>query len=98
METLKEGVVQQIVYGDSDGKRDIIPTFVPDQNVKAIDVTDLSFDKKNDMEFLVQEYAEYVEQASKTIFNFEDWVELTKGKNISPKWRTFKLSNLKKLP
>lgn len=83
----KEGV-QEIT------ERVIIPTYVPDQNVAAIDVTGLPEQEVTAMLELYKEYSAYVEQARKTIFTFEDWANHTKGGEINAKWRKFAVSRV----
>lgn len=90
---LQEGTVQGIKYHNT--KRNIVPVAVPSTNIKAIDVSSLSLTKQEKMAGLVKEYLEYLELVNKTAFNFEEWVEQTKGEKISPSWRTFKLSETK---
>lgn len=74
--------------------RTIIPIDVPKDVIKAIDVTDLSIDEMIDMREHVRQYLEYIETQLGTLYKFEDFVELTAGKKVSPKWRTFKKDNI----
>lgn len=92
---LLEGVVQHIKYHVT--KRDIVPVAVPSTNVKAIDVSALSPTQQKYMAKLVGEYNEYLETFTNRAFNFEEWVQHTKGKKVSPMWRTFKISELQTL-
>jgi len=92
---LQEGTVQGIKYHST--KRHIIPVSVPSTNIKAIDVSSLSSVKQEQIAELVKEYLEYLELFNQTAFNFEEWVEQTTGKKISPSWRTFKISEMKVL-
>lgn len=81
-------------------ERCVIPTFIPDPNMKALDVTNLSEEDRQHVESLYQEYTEYYTQMLSTLFSFEDWVSHTRGEEEIPaelKWRTFKLDNVKKL-
>ena len=78
-------------------RRAIIPTFVPQQNIKAIDVTDLPEDKQDELLEYLTEYNEYVKERQKQIFKFEDWLEHSKSVYIEPKWRTFKIENTEEL-
>ena len=77
--------------------RVIIPVFVPStkhRNVKAIDVTDLSQEEQKELERLIQSYDEYLKEQQKRLFSFEDFVSHTTGKDVSPRWRTFKPEQL----
>ena len=100
---LKERKIQNIRYTkpvnvggeqiDEVTERVVIPTFIPKASVKAVDVTDLSEEKREELQQLLTEYNEYVRERSKAIFKFEDWVEHTKLTHIDVKWRTFKINN-----
>lgn len=77
-------------------ERVIIPTYIPQPNIKALDVTELTEDRREDVLEMVQEYSDYVAQQQKTIFSFEDWLEHSKQiDSTDVKWRTFKLDGLK---
>ena len=80
-------------------ERYVIPTFVPQANMKAIDVTDLSDEEREELREMYEEYTEYYRQAVQALFSFEDWVSHTRGEDAkpSPKWRTFKLENVEVL-
>jgi hypothetical protein len=99
MSQFKQGEFAKIVYlsetKDELSQRTIIPTFVPRQTMKSIDVSELTAEQKAEMQALYKEYARYYEEFLINAFNFETWVEHTKGKTISPKWRAFKLANIK---
>ncbi len=69
-------------------KRVVIPVNVPRDSVTTIDVTDISEEERINLVRWVKEYKEYLTQQKNT-FSFEDFVEHTTGKSISPKWRTF---------
>jgi hypothetical protein len=80
--------------------RTIIPTFVPHQNIKAVDVTDLSADDTERMEVLVREYYEdYLEARKATTFTLEDWLHATGELDMSSKvkYRTFKMKNVEEI-
>lgn len=101
---LKQYELQNIRYSKIDPtkgvqftERVIVPTFVPKDNIKAIDVSDLSEDQQQDVLQYLQEYAEYVKEFQQSMFKFEDWVAHTKNIYIEPKWRTFKKENTKVL-
>ena len=80
-------------------ERYVIPTFVPQLNIKALDVTDLPEEERKQLQQLYAEYTEYYKQAVATLFTFEDWVSHTRGEDARPqtKWRTFKLENVEVL-
>ena len=63
-------------------------------NVKAIDVTEMSEQERGKLEQQLAEYAEYYQNAIKTIFSFEDWLSHTQSESSPVKWRTFKPNNL----
>ena len=99
---LKVHELQKIRYSKIDEKvgvqfteRDIIPTFVPQPNIKAIDVSDLTEEQQQEVQQYLQEYAQYVKDFQQNMFKFEDWVAHTKNVDIEPKWRTFKKDNTK---
>ena len=88
---LGEGQVGEVT------ERYIVPTFVPPENIKAIDVTGLDEQDRAAIEQQLAEYAEYYQNAVKTLFNFEDWQSHTQGGMVGlpvVKWRTFKRDNL----
>ena len=78
--------------------RTIIPTFVPYQNIKAIDVTNLQSAEIAQIETMLQEYSRYLEVGQARLFSLEDWIDHTAA-NVPPalKWRTFKLDNIEEL-
>jgi len=96
---LIEGKIYNVRYHsmskDETTFRTIIPTALPTENVKGIDVTDLSPEEQQEMCQLTNEYSEYWRNKYATIFDFATWVEHTKNKQIQPKYRTFKPANLK---
>lgn len=79
--------------------RYIIPTTLPINNIKALDVTELPSDDMLLLERLYQEYTEYVEQQLSTMFDFNDWVQHTQNIDISSKikWRTFSPSSTQEI-
>ena len=74
--------------------RKIIPTFIPPENIKAIDVTGMSDGDVTRLECRLAEYAEYYKVAVKTIYSFNDWMEHTQQEYADLKWRTFKQSGI----
>lgn len=97
---LVRGELFNVVYEKvSDGEvteRRIVPVFTPYQTVRAIDVSNLDKSEQQQMTDAVREYGEYLDQHAKRAFNFETWYEQTQGKAISPKWRAFKLANIRR--
>ncbi len=97
MSELKVNRLAHIQYTkvDMDGDietthRVIVPTYVPSENIKALDVSDLKPLEAMELRMLMEEYTTYVESKTKTIFNFEDWLDHTGQKSYDLKWRTFK--------
>lgn len=95
---LTENQITTIVYNNENKKetttRVVIPTSIPKDTVRAIDVDDLSPADRVEMQELYSEYRDYTTGFMATMFNFEDWVEHSKGKKVQPKWRAFKQSGL----
>lgn len=95
----EQGEFTDIVYvSESKGEvsqRTILPTFVPPQTIKSIDVSELNPEQRAELQALYKEYSEYYRNYLANAFNFETWVEHSKGIEISPKWRAFKLANIK---
>jgi len=81
------GELQRFEHSD----RTIIPTRIPTNNIKALDVTGLNEDEVKELEVRVAEYAQYREAILAASFSFEDWSEITYGPatNGNIKWRTF---------
>ena len=75
-------------------ERVIIPVEVPYDNIKAIDVTDLSEEERSNLTELMKGYKDYLAQQKKNTFSSEDYVEHTTGKYVSLKWRTFKKNGI----
>jgi hypothetical protein len=95
---LKQNQIINILYKkdnqETPEERVIVPTYVPPQVVKAIDVADLPAQESEELVALLREYQEYYSDHINKALNFEGWVEQTKNKTIIPKWRSFKLSNI----
>lgn len=87
---LKEGVEVETT------DRVVIPTYIPAPSMKAIDVTDLNDEDREELLQQLQEYADYVELKTKTVFNFEDWLDMTNQRAVTDqiKWRTFKMDQI----
>lgn len=86
--------------GDRKGeitKRFVVPTYVPGNNMKAIDVTDLSEEEREEVVELHTEYVEYYKQAVANLFTFEGWLDHTRDNHPNLKWRTFCMENVKDL-
>lgn len=99
---LKENELATVRYtkGDEVTDRNVIVTYVPTpkhQNVKAIDVSDLSEPEANSLLRSWNAYQEYLVAQRNTLFAFEDFVEHTEGYSPKVKWRTFKPSQLEEL-
>lgn len=95
---LTESQIVPVIYEDASTKitsRVILPTSVPRDTVKAIDVTDLSPSERDNIQQLYVEFAQYRQDAFDRLFNFEDWVSHTHSELIEPKWRTFKVTGLR---
>jgi hypothetical protein len=70
-------------------ERVVIPTTVPG-NIKALDITDLAVEERDQIvEYHIQ-YAKYISNHMKQAFSFEDWLSHSKNVDFTPKWRTFK--------
>jgi hypothetical protein len=74
-------------------ERYIIPTFIPQDNIKAIDVTSLSEEERDELQKLWNDYQSYYQNAVASLFDFDTWVEHSTGKSVEAKWRTFKKEN-----
>lgn len=88
--------IEDLQYPTQDFRK-IIPTFIPDQNMKAVDVTSLSEVEREIVAGLLQEYANYVKDTTKRIFSFDIWLDHTSNTDkIEGKieWRTFNLSRI----
>lgn len=96
---LTEGVISTIIYHsdctDKISSRTIVPTSVPIDAIKAIDVTDLLLTERLHIARLVSEYQQYVALQQARMFTFEDWVDHAYNERVESRWRTFKLSGLK---
>lgn len=75
--------------------RTIVPTYVPEHTMKALDVTALPENEQERLAELYKEYEEYYHIAATQIFNFEDWLSHTQGDSSDHelKWRTFVTEN-----
>ncbi len=77
-------------------ERVILPTYIPGDTIKALDLTDLSESEALKLQEQAKEYAQYVEAKMTTVFSFEDWRTHTQGVGTFPelKYRTFKVGSL----
>ena len=86
-------------------ERVILPTYIPSDSVKALDVSAYTEADALLLQSLAKEYAEYVELQMNRVFNFEDWIDHSYGAKISSptyaaikrnglQYRTFKLAAL----
>lgn len=100
MKHLQEGVLTKITYTSlSKGEkkdRTVIPSFVPTDNVKAIDVSDLTPELQQQIVQLRNEYNEYVASVMQNLPTFEQYVKtVDQGFNTNDiKWRTFKIDHI----
>jgi hypothetical protein len=95
---LKIGQPACIVYqkdGSEPEERLVVPTYIPYPNVRAVSLDGLEIEEAEEMVELVREYQEYYASHIAQAFNFESWAEQTKNKAIAPKWRAFKMANIK---
>ena len=85
-------VINESSKGDGveETQRYIIPTTLPGNNIKALDVTDLPNEQRTQIAEYHIEYARYLSNHMKQAFSFEDWLSHSKGVDFTPKWRTFK--------
>lgn len=74
--------------------RTIIPTVIPPEHIKAIDVSHLSPVQQETMSKLVSDYAEYKKAFVSRMFNLEDWIAHTTGQQVVLEHRTFAINNL----
>lgn len=101
---MKSGAISNIRY-ESRGKgevteRVIIPTYVPSQNIKALDVTSLSSEDREELLDIWKAYEEYRDTQINALYNFEDWYDHTQPteNKVEPvKWRTFIPDNVEEL-
>ena len=84
------------VKGDTT-ERFIIPTYIPPQNIKALDVTQLNEDQRDELLTQWEEYQEYYSNQLQTLFSFNDWLEHTSNATTNVKWRAFKPENIEEL-
>lgn len=95
---MKEAEIYKVEYTDSKDQtssRTIMPTFVPSENINAIDLSELTEEERAEIQQLYVEYKDYVNTLNKNIYSFEDFISHTKGKVIQPKWRKFNTNRLK---
>lgn len=98
---IHEGELCSIQYRKSEedvSNRVIIPSFVPKQNVTAIDVTDLSDTERDDVLHQWNEYQAYKKQQMSQLFTFDHFIEQTFPlSEVKAKWRTFDMSKMEVL-
>jgi hypothetical protein len=100
--TLKENETGHILYTkEKDGTQEVtdrfvIPTSIPKNNIKAIDVTALEEDERENIGKLHAEYQTYCKLKMKTIYSFENWLEASHPDIDIPeiKHRNFKIDNI----
>ena len=93
---LTVGSLCTIVYNSDNAVSDrtIIPTSVPNNNIKALDVTYNSDNEREKILDYFNEYKEYLELMHKQVFDFKTWVAHTKQEELPLKWRTFKVNKI----
>lgn len=98
MKQLKSGERATIMYTSASKgettKRVIIPSYVPNDSIKALDVSELTEAEQLSTQLFFAEYVAYQEERRATSFTFEDWLQQTHNVDISAKWRTFKLGGI----
>lgn len=89
--------IEYLKAGASDPERKmIIPTSIPSDLVKAIDVTGLPDEEIVKLTQLQRDYKAYVRGVLESSFKFEDWVEHTTGERPDVKWRSYKVDGILK--
>jgi hypothetical protein len=89
--------INTVTYIKEDGDtstRVIIPTFIPAENIRALDVTQLSSEEQTKMADAYKEYQVYVKFHMSSMFSFGDWLSHTESQTAVPAWKSFKLSGL----
>ena len=74
--------------------RQIISTTHILENIKAVDVTNLTDQDKQDVLQKYNDYTMYKQHALSKLFNFSEWITHTTGEKVDLKWRTFKINNI----
>ncbi|MGI0075828.1 MAG: hypothetical protein ACREAU_00285 [Nitrosopumilaceae archaeon] len=98
---LTENTIHHVEY-ESIGKKDItkryiIPTVIPKDTIKAIDVSDCDNEARSELTKLLRDYKSYQVGFLKGMFTFEMWAEHVSKTLPDLKWRTFKVNGLKEL-
>lgn len=98
---LKEGVITTITYTslskNETKQRTVVPSFVPSDNIKALDVSDLEIVEREQVARLLQEYKKYQQQVLREFADtFENYVEKRdESFDVAKiKWRTFKIDQI----
>lgn len=98
---LKQNELAYVKYTKKDGSevtnRAIIPTFIPNGTIKAVDVSELPIEEAKKLVEAMADYSAYYQLATSRLFNFEDWLAHTGSDIQNVKWRTFLQSNLEYL-
>lgn len=95
---LTEAEITTIIYEKENGEttsRTILPVSIPKDLIRAIDLSETDLSERAELQKMYEEYQWYVQNFMKTMFNFETWAEQAHGKEIKPKWRSFKVSGLR---
>jgi hypothetical protein len=95
---LTETQLATIIYEKESGEvttRVIVPTSVPKDLIRAIDVTDLNTHERETVAQQYAEYQAYVKLYLSNMFNFEGWLDHSQNITATHQWRSFKLAGLK---
>lgn len=97
---MKKHEIVSVEYLDKKNEkstRTIIPYMIPEENIKAIDVSDLPEKEREELLEFITEYGEYLKTYENQRFSLEDFISHSKGKEIKPKWRSFNKDRIKEL-
>lgn len=97
---MKEHQISNVEYVDKKNEkstRTIIPYKIPEENIRAIDVSDLPEGEREEMRQYLTEYNNYIKSLENQRFTLEDFISHSKGKEIKPKWRFFNKDRIKEL-
>lgn len=95
---LIENQMTSIVYEKEGGEtsaRVIIPTHVPKDLIKAIDLSETDPVQRAEIANRYEEYKQYVAAQLKNMMTFEGWVSHSYNEEYKLKWRSFKVSGLR---
>lgn len=95
---LPENQLTTIIYEKEGGEtsaRVIIPTQVPKDLIKAIDLSEATPQERAQIVARYDEYKQYVAAHLKNMLSFEKWVDHSYQEEYQLKWRSFKVSGLR---